>query len=410
MSDEIGTSATLSILFQHLLEGNVEPGNPSVFAPDHIMGHDITTPPAIKMLDRKGIPFLRAASKTVLYLDHFTPPKDLESAENCRMIDEFSDRFGIDEVVNWGEGICHVHMFEDDRVKQGDLVIGADSHITTGGANGALCTPIGSTDLAVAMASGEFWLEIPEPFGVVLEGIPDVWAEAKDIALRMVSWLGSGGGTGRSLEIEGEILEWLPVDGKKTISNMASETSCMGSVITNDMAGQGPFESNWSWNSEHITIDDMGPQIAVPGSPDMVENVENVAGKAVDQVFIGSCTNGRLDDLRLLSEILKGKKIHPDVRMLVIPGSKEIYSQAERAGYIRMIINAGAVVAMPTCGPCAGGYLGVLPPGEVAVSTTNRNFRGRMGDPTSKVYLSGVSVAASSAITGVISHPEEVND
>ena len=409
MSDDLGASATLSILYQHLLDGDMEPRIPSVFAPDHIMGHDVTTPPAIKMLDKKGIPYLRAASKTVLYLDHFTPPKDLESAESCRMMKEFSDRFGISELVNWGVGICHVHLFEGERVKRGDLVVGADSHITTGGAMGALCTAIGSTDLAVAMASGEFWLEVPEPYGVVLQGIPDVWSEAKDIALRMVSELGSGGGTGKGLEIEGEILKWLPMDGRKTISNMSCETSCVGSIITNKLDGQGPLQNEWSWNTEHVDIDDMGPQIAVPGSPDRVENVENMSGKAVDQVFVGSCTNGRLDDFRLLSELIKGKKIHPDVRMLVIPGSKEIYSQAERAGYIRNIIDAGATVAMPTCGPCAGGFLGVLPPGEVAVSTTNRNFRGRMGDPTSKIYLSGIAVAASSAITGVISHPEEVN-
>lgn len=408
MDSMIGSSASLSILYQHLLDGKVEPGTPAVFAPDHIMGHDVTAPPAADMISRNGIPYLRAAGKTVMYLDHFTPPKDSMSAENCRVLKEFSGRYGIRELVDWGEGICHVHMFEGDLVNKGDLVIGADSHITTGGAKGAFCTAIGSTDLAVAMASGEFWLDVPNPFGIIFDGLPDVWCEGKDIGLRMVSWLGSGGGQKRGLEIDGEILQWLGEDGRKTICNLASEVSCTSSIMTNDMPGQGPSSPRWEWDTEHITIDDMGPQIAVPGSPDRVENIENVTGKAVDQVFVGSCTNGRLDDMRILSEVLKGRKVHPDVRLLVIPGSKSVYSAAERAGYLRNIIDADGIIAMPTCGPCAGGFLGVLPSGDVAVSTTNRNYRGRMGDPTSKIYLAGVAVAGASAVTGVITHPEEV--
>jgi 3-isopropylmalate/(R)-2-methylmalate dehydratase large subunit len=321
---------------------------------------------------------------------------------------EFHERFGIGEIVNWGEGICHVHMFEDGKVQPGQLVIGADSHITTGGALGAFCCAIGSTDLAVAMASGEFWLEVPEPLGIVFNGTPDVWCEGKDLALRMTGWVGAGGGRKKVLEIDGQILNWMGADGKFTITNMAAETSCTSALLTNDFRDKGPLSPDWDYETEEIDIDDMGPQIASPGSPSKTDNVEDVGGEVVDQVFVGSCTNGRLDDIRIVANILKGRKVHPDVRLLVIPGSRSVYSQADKVGYLKSIVDAGGIISMPTCGPCAGGFLGVLPDGEVTVSTSNRNFKGRMGEPTSKVYLSGAAVAAASAITGIISHPEEV--
>ena len=407
MNGEIGGSMGLWILSTHLIEGRITPGDFGVLFPDHIMGHDVTAPPALEMLDRSGVPLLRAARKTTLYLDHFTPPKDAESAEVCRSMIEFMGRYGGKSVVNWGEGICHVHMFEEGRVRPGDLVLGADSHITTGGAIGAYCIAVGSTDLAVAMASGEFWMQIPDPLGILLDGSPDVWCEGKDLALKMLSALGPVNASGRLLEIGGDILNFLGEDGRMTIANMASESSCSSAMIETG-TDYGPRSKEWHWDTEHIDCTDMGPQIALPGSPDTVDDVLNHLGKKVDQVFVGSCTNGRLDDLRVLSDILKGKKVHADVRLLVIPGSRHVYASAVKAGYIRTIIDAGGIVSMPTCGPCAGGFLGVLPAGEVAVSTTNRNFRGRMGDPTSKVYLSGVAVAGASAVTGVISHPEEV--
>jgi len=408
MPSDHGGSSGLAILDSHLIEGEIEPSSYGVFFPDHIMGHDITAPPAVEMLDSAGVPRMRAADKTRFYLDHFTPPKDRESAEICRALTEFSARHGIAHVVNWGEGICHVHMFERSRIARGELVIGADSHITTGGALGAFCTGIGSTDLAVAMASGEFWLQVPYPLGVVFEGTPDVWCEAKDLALRMVSWLGPSGGNGKVLEIGGEIVRWLSDDGRMTIANMASEASCVSAIMDNAEARSGPRSGSWDWETEYVDVDDMEPQIALPGSPDNVDNVSNQVGRKVDQVFVGSCTNGRLDDMMVLSDMLKGRKVHPDVRLLVIPGSREVYSLAVKAGYIKNILDAGGIISMPTCGPCAGGFLGVLPAGEVAVSTTNRNFRGRMGEPSSRVYLSGVAVAAASAIKGVIAHPEEV--
>jgi 3-isopropylmalate/(R)-2-methylmalate dehydratase large subunit len=407
MNGEIGGSMGLSILSSHLIEGSAVPGDFGVFYPDHIMGHDVTAPPALDMLDKAGIPYLRAAKKTTLYLDHFTPPKDAESAEVCRAMIEFMERYGAHRIVSWGEGICHVHMFEEGRVKAGELVIGADSHITTGGAIGAYCMACGSTDLAVVMASGEFWLQVPEPMGVVLDGIPDVWCEGKDLALKLLSHLGPSGGNGKLLEIGGRIVKWLGSDGRFTLANMASESSCATAIIEQGPES-GPRSKDWRWETEHIDMSDMGPQIALPGSPDLVDDVTNHLGKRIDQVFVGSCTNGRLDDLRALSEILRGRKVHADVRLLVIPGSRHVYAAAVRSGYVKNIIDAGGIVSMPTCGPCAGGFLGVLPAGEVALSTTNRNFRGRMGDQTSKVYLSGVAVAGASAVTGVISHPSEV--
>lgn len=408
MEDEILGSLGKRILRDHLVEGGIGIGDLSVFTPDHIMGHDVTSISAIDMINNRGLPYLRSSIRTHLYLDHFTPPKDVKSAEACRSIREFHSRYGIGELVEWGEGICHVHLFEENRVKKGDLVIGADSHTTTGGALGAFSMGIGSTDLAAAMVSGEFWLEVPKPLGIEFTGIPDVWCEAKDISLRMISWLGCGGARDRYLEMDGKILNWLPMDGKKTISNMAAETSATTALITNDTPEYGPLSPDWEWDSEQIEIEGMGPQVAIPGSPNDVDNVENVEGKAIDQVFVGSCTNGRLDDLRTLSRILKGKKVHPDVRLLVIPGSRWVYSSAEKAGYLKDIMDSGGIVSMPTCGPCAGGFLGVLPDGEVALSTSNRNFRGRMGEPTSKIYISGAAVAAATAIRGVISHPEEV--
>ncbi|MEA3558435.1 MAG: aconitase/3-isopropylmalate dehydratase large subunit family protein [Candidatus Thermoplasmatota archaeon] len=406
--DNVNPSLGLEILEDHLVEGSIDVGSYSIFSPDVIMGHDVTSPPAVEMLNEAGFPFLRASDRTRLYLDHFTPPKDRKSAEACRLLREFSGRYGVNELVDWGEGICHVHLFENGRVIPKQLVIGADSHITTGGALGALCIGIGSTDLAVAMASGEFWLEVPEPLGISLEGTPDVWCEGKDIALRMISWLGPGGARGRIMEIDGEILRWLGDDGRYTISNLAAETSCTSSIITTEFPESGPLSPDWSFPTETIELDEMGPQVAVPDSPNNVEPVENVNGKIIDQVFIGSCTNGRLDDIRLTAKILKGQKVHEDVRLLVIPGSRGVYSAADRAGYLKTIIDAGGVISMPTCGPCAGGFLGVLPDGEHALATTNRNFKGRMGETSSKVYLSGVAVAAASAIMGMISHPEEV--
>jgi 3-isopropylmalate/(R)-2-methylmalate dehydratase large subunit len=408
LPDDIDSSLGLKILKDHRIEGDILPGSFSVFSPDIIMGHDVTTPPALEMISEAGLPFLRAADRTRFYLDHFTPPKDKSSAEACRAMKEFNDRYGIGDLVNWGEGICHVHLFEEGRVHPGQLVIGADSHITTGGAIGALCCGIGSTDLAVAMASGEFWLEVPKPQGIVFNGTPDVWCEGKDLALRMVGWLGSGGGKGKVLEIDGQILNWMSEDGKFTICNMAAETSCVSALMTNDFRDKGPLSPDWDYEVEEIEIEDMGPQIATPGSPSLTDNVEDVGGNVVDQVFVGSCTNGRLDDIRIVANMLRGKKVHPDVRLLVIPGSRAVYSAADTAGYLKSIINAGGVISMPTCGPCAGGFLGVLPDGEVALSTSNRNFKGRMGEPSSKIFLSGAAVAAASSITGVISHPEEV--
>jgi 3-isopropylmalate/(R)-2-methylmalate dehydratase large subunit len=408
LSDDIDPSLGLGILENHRIEGDIIPGAFTVFSPDIIMGHDVTSPPAMELINEAGIPFLRAANRTRFYLDHFTPPKDKKSAEACRAMKEFHERYGISETVNWGEGICHIHLFEEGRVQPGQLVIGADSHITTGGAIGAFCCAIGSTDLAVAMASGEFWLEVPKPLGIIFEGTPDVWCEGKDLALRMTGWLGPGGGRNKVLEIDGQILNWMGDDGRFTITNMAAETSCTSALMTNDFRDKGPLSPDWDFEVEEIDIDDMGPQIASPGSPSKTDNVEDIGGKVVDQVFVGSCTNGRLDDIRIVANILKGKKVHPDVRLLVIPGSRSVYSHADKVGYLKSIVDAGGIISMPTCGPCAGGFLGVLPDGEVAVSTSNRNFKGRMGEPTSKIYLSGAAVAAASAVTGVISHPEEV--
>ncbi|MGA1866124.1 MAG: aconitase/3-isopropylmalate dehydratase large subunit family protein [Thermoplasmatota archaeon] len=408
MSEYKGASLGLNILKAHLVEGDVTPGSFSVFSPDLIMGHDVTAPPAVKRINEAGLPFLKGAGHTALYLDHFTPPKDEKSAETCRSLKEFRDRYGIVNLIDWGEGICHVHLFEEGKILPGQLVVGADSHITTGGALGALCCAMGSTDLAVAMASNELWLEVPTPMGIVFEGTPDVWCEGKDLALRMVGWLGCGGGNGKVLEIDGQILRWIGEDGRFTITNMAAETACTSAIMTLDFPDKGPLSPDWEYGVEEIDIEDMGPQISVPGAPSNVENVEDVSGRVVDQIFIGSCTNGRLEDMRVLAQTLKGRKVHPDVRLLVIPGSRHVYSAADRAGYLKSIIDAGGIISMPTCGPCAGGFLGVLPAGEVTVATSNRNYFGRMGEPTSKIYLSGVAVAAASAITGVISHPEEV--
>jgi len=408
LPDDIDSSLALKILKDHRVEGDVIPGSFSVFSPDLIMGHDVTAPPAVNRINEAGLPFLRGAGRTALYLDHFTPPKDKQSAEACRALTEFHDRYGIKQLVNWGEGICHVHLFEGNKILPEQLVIGADSHITTGGAIGALCMGIGSTDLAVAMASNEFWIEVPRPLGIVFDGTPDVWCEGKDLALRMVGWLGSGGGRGRVLEIDGQILNWMGDDGKFTITNMAAETSCTSAIMTNHFPDRGPLSPDWEYDVEEIGIEDMGPQISTPGCPSNVENVEDVSGRLIDQVFVGSCTNGRLEDIRIVAQTLKGRKVHPDVRLLVIPGSRGVYASADRAGYLKTIIDAGGVISMPTCGPCAGGFLGVLPDGEVTIATSNRNYKGRMGEPTSKIYLAGAAVAAASAVTGVITHPEEV--
>jgi 3-isopropylmalate/(R)-2-methylmalate dehydratase large subunit len=404
-------------------EREVWPGELVEVRVDVVLANDITAPIAISEFDRLGADRVFDRDRIVLVADHFVPNKDIKSAEQCRTMREFARAQGLSNYYDVGRmGIEHVLLPEQGLVVSGDVVVGADSHTCTYGALGAFATGMGSTDIAVAMATGETWMKVPETIRIVYHGQLRPWVGGKDLILFTIGKLGVSGARYKAMEFAGETIGGLPMAGRLTMANMAIEAGAKVGLFAPDEETRSYLDSRakrpckyyepdpGAGYAEVVEIDasKVELQVSLPYSPDNTRAVDDVGHVPIDQAVIGSCTNGRLDDLRVAAEVLRGRRVHPDVRCIVIPGSQTVYLDALREGLVEVFVEAGAVVSTPTCGPCLGGYMGVLAAGERAVSTTNRNFRGRMGHEESEVYLSGPAVAASSAVVGRIAGPEEV--
>ncbi|MDK2822736.1 MAG: 3-isopropylmalate/(R)-2-methylmalate dehydratase large subunit [Clostridia bacterium] len=391
---------------------------------DVVLSNDITGPVAINEFNKLGAKKVFDKSKVVMIPDHFSPAKDIKSAEQCKAIRDFAREQELTHYYEVGQmGIEHCLLPELGIVAPGDLVIGADSHTCTYGALGAFATGVGSTDVAAAMATGEVWLRVPETIKVVLKGKPtQPWVVGKDVILALIGKIGVDGARYQALEFVGEGLEHLSMDSRFSMANMAIEAGAKNGIMAFDEKTRDyvkgrvnkPFVFYHSDPDAHyaneieMDLSQLKPQVAFPHLPSNTRNIDQVGTVLIDQVVIGSCTNGRLEDMRIAAQVLKGKKVHPYLRLIVIPGTQAIYQQCINEGIVDIIIEAGGVFSTPTCGPCLGGYMGILAKGEKALATTNRNFVGRMGDPESEVYLSNPAVAAASAIKGKICSPEEV--
>lgn len=418
----MGQTITEKIIAKHA-GCSVKPGQIVTAPVDLVLANDITAPLAIEELEKNGIDEVFDKEKIVLVPDHFAPNKDIESAEQCKKVRDFARKKEIKNYFEIGEmGIEHALIPEKGLAKPGDLIIGADSHTCTYGALGAFSTGMGSTDIAAAMALGKTWLKVPPAIKVVFLGKLQNHISGKDLILKLIGEIGVDGARYKSLEFSGEAINALSMDSRFTICNMAIEAGAKNGIIAPDEKTKdylkeagineySPLKSDEdAYYEEVIKIDcrELKSQVAAPFSPANVGNVEEFKDINIDQVVIGSCTNGRMEDLEIAANIIKGRKKAENVRLIIIPATQNIYRQAIARGWIEAFIEAGAVVSTPTCGPCLGGHMGILAKGERAISTTNRNFKGRMGHPQSEVYLSGPAVAAASAITGNITGPGEV--
>ena len=414
---------TEKILAAHAGKESVSPGEIIQVEVDLALANDITAPLAIRVFKEMGAKEVFDREKVVLVPDHFVPNKDISSAQQSAIMREFAKSHSITNYFEQGRaGIEHVIIPEKGLAVPGDLIIGADSHTCTYGALGAFSAGVGSTDLGVIMATGETWLKVPECIKVVYEGERQPWVEGKDLILYTIGQLGVEGATYRTLEFTGSAIEKLSMEQRLTMANMSVEAGAKNGIFAADDTvrfflenrtdrGGVTYESDPDARYEKtlfINVSEIAPQVAAPHSPDNVKPVSEFKDVPIDQAFIGSCTNGRLEDLRTSAEILKGRSVAEGVRLIVIPGSPHIYREALREGIIESLVDAGAVIGPPCCGPCLGGHMGILAEGERAVSTTNRNFVGRMGHPKSEVYLSNPAVAAASAILGRIASPEEI--
>jgi 3-isopropylmalate/(R)-2-methylmalate dehydratase large subunit len=416
------------IIGAHVIEGGsesgeVRPGQLVEVSADIVLANDITAPIALHEFDKLGVDRVFDPGKIVLVADHFAPNKDIKSAEQCAQMRRFARAQGVTHHYDVGQmGIEHVLLPEQGLVVPGDLVVGADSHTCTYGALGAFATGMGSTDIAVAMATGSIWMRVPETLKVVFEGELQPWVGGKDLILKTIGEIGVSGALYKAIEFSGPTVSALSMDGRLTMSNMAIEAGGKAGLFAVDevtlayVEGRAKrpyavYQSDDDAEYARVVEIDVGalePQVAFPHLPENVRPVGEAGEVKIDQAVIGSCTNGRLEDLQVAAELLRGRKVHPDVRCIVLPGSQQVYLDALREGLVEAFIEAGAAVSTPTCGPCLGGHMGVLAAGEKAVSTTNRNFRGRMGHPDSEVYLAGPAVAAASAVAGRIVPPQEV--
>jgi len=392
-------------------------------AVDLVLANDITAPIAIREFAALGVAGVFDPESIVLVADHFTPNKDIASAEQASLMRAFAKRHAIRHHYDVGRvGIEHVLLHELGLVVPGEVIVGADSHTCTAGALGAFATGMGSTDIGVAMATGAAWMRVPESIRVELRGAPGEWVGGKDLILETIRRLGVSGATYAALEFGGSALDALSMADRFTIANMAIEAGGKAGLLPADETALAYLDGRTNRAVERIAADEgatytrtltinvaaIEPVVALPHLPENVCPVGEVKSTRIDQAVIGSCTNGRIEDLRIAAEILRGRRVHPDVRCIVIPGSPSVQLAAVREGLVETFLDAGAAVSTPTCGPCLGGHMGVLGAGERAVSTTNRNFRGRMGSLDSEVVLAGPAVAAASAIAGRLAHPAEV--
>jgi 3-isopropylmalate/(R)-2-methylmalate dehydratase large subunit len=419
----MGMTMTQKILAAHAGLEKVVPGQLIKAKLDLVLGNDVTTPVAVNEFKKIGADQVFDKNKIAIVPDHFTPNKDIKSAEQCKYIREFARN---KEIVNYFEigqmGIEHALIPEKGLVVPGDVVIGADSHTCTYGALGAFSTGVGSTDMAAGMATGEAWFKVPEAIKFELKGKLNKWVSGKDIILHIIGMIGVDGALYKSMEFSGEGLSALSMDDRFSMANMAIEAGAKNGIFEVD-------EKTLEYVKEHstkeykvykadddaeylavyeINLSEIQPTVAFPHLPENTRTIDEVGDVVIDQVVIGSCTNGRIEDMRVAANILKGKKVNPNVRTIVFPATQKIYLQAMEEGLLKIFVEAGAVVSTPTCGPCLGGHMGILAKGEKAVATTNRNFVGRMGHPESEVYLASPAVAAASAVAGKIVSPEEV--
>ncbi len=414
---------TEKILAVHAGREKVEPGELITAMVDIALANDITAPIAIKKFRESGAKKVFNKDSVVLVPDHFAPNKDIESAEQCKMLRDFAREQDLTHYFEIGEmGVEHALLPEQGIVVPGDVVIGADSHTCTYGGLGAFSTGMGSTDLAAAFITGETWLKVPESMKFVYKGKLNKWVGGKDLILYTIGDVGVDGALYRAMEFTGEVIESLPIEQRLTMANMAIEAGGKNGIIAPDeitekfvkgRAKRKPLLYHSDPDAHYCDVREydcskLSPQVAFPHLPENVHDVSEASEITIDQVVIGSCTNGRLSDLREAAMVIRGKKVAPYLRMIVIPATQRIYQDALKEGLLDTFIEAGAAVSTPTCGPCLGGHMGVLAKGERAVATTNRNFVGRMGHPESEVYLSNPAVAAASAVTGRITHPEEV--
>lgn len=390
---------------------------------DLVLGNDITSPVAIHEMDKMDVDGVFHKDKIALVLDHFVPNKDIKSAEHCKCVREFACKHEITNYFDVGEmGIEHALLPEKGLTVAGDVIIGADSHTCTYGALGAFSTGVGSTDMAAGMATGKAWFKVPSAIKVNIIGKPQKWVSGKDVILHLIGLIGVDGALYKSLEFVGEGIKNLNMDDRFTIANMAIEAGAKNGIFPIDEIAEEymkehskrPYkvyeaDEDAQYDEEYtIDLSTLKSTVSFPHLPENTHTIDEVGDIKIDQVVIGSCTNGRLEDLKTAAEILKGKKVAKGLRVIVIPATQQIYLDAMEAGYIRTFIEAGAVVSTPTCGPCLGGYMGILAAGERCVSTTNRNFVGRMGHVDSEIYLASPAVAAASALTGKISGPNDL--
>ncbi len=419
----MGMTMTQKILAAHAGMNQVHAGQLIEVNLDLVLGNDVTAPVAIKEMEKLNTNKVFDKEKIALVPDHFTPNKDIKSAENCKCMREFAMDHDITNYFEIGEmGIEHALLPEKGLVVAGDVVIGADSHTCTYGALGAFSTGVGSTDMAAGMATGQGWFKVPSALRFVLTGKPGAWVSGKDVILHIIGMIGVDGARYQSMEFVGDGVRNLTMDDRFTIANMAIEAGAKNGIFPVD-------DRTIQYMKEHSTkpytiyeadedaeydetyeidLSKIKPTVAFPHLPENTHTIDKVGDIRIDQVVIGSCTNGRIDDLRIAAKVLEGRKVAKGMRVIVFPATQKIYLQALEEGLITTFIKAGAVVSTPTCGPCLGGHMGVLAAGERAVTTTNRNFVGRMGHTSSEVYLASPAVAAASAVTGKISGPEEL--
>ena len=415
---------TEKILAEHAGKREVEPGQLITVKVDLVLANDITAPIAIREMRAIGAERLFDPAKVVFVADHFVPSKDIKSAEQCRAMRDFAREYHLPNYFEVGDsGVEHALLPEKGLVLPGDLVIGADSHTCTYGALGAFATGVGSTDIAAAMVTGETWFRVPQSMKITYRGKRRPWVDGKDLILHTIGQIGVDGALYQSLEFAGEAIANLSMESRLTMANMAVEAGAKNGIIAPDKITKGYvqsraeraykfFESDGEAKYSRvldIDVTRIEPQVAFPHLPSNVKPVSAAGNIPIDQAIIGSCTNGRLEYLRTAARVLKGRKRAPFVRLIIIPATQEIYRQAMKEGLFEVFLDANAVVSTPTCGPCLGGYMGILAEGERAVTTTNRNFVGRMGHRDSEVYLANAAVAAASAVLGRIGSPDELS-
>ena len=419
----MGVTMTQKILAAHAGLPVVRAGHLIEADLDLVLGNDITTPVAINEMKKMDNPSVFHKDKIALVMDHFIPNKDIKSAQNCKCCREFAARHGITNYFDVGEmGIEHALLPEKGLTVPGDAIIGADSHTCTYGALGAFSTGVGSTDMAAGMATGKAWFKVPSAIRFVLTGKPHGWVCGKDIILHIIGLIGVDGALYKSMEFCGDGVSYLSMDDRFTICNMAIEAGGKNGIFPVDQTTMRYLEAHATrrftvykadedaeYDAEYtIDLSKLKPTVSFPHLPENTRTIDEVGEIRIDQSVIGSCTNGRIGDMRAAAAVMKGRKVAKGVRCIVIPATQAIYLQAMREGLLETFIEAGAVVSTPTCGPCLGGYMGILAEGERCISTTNRNFVGRMGHVDSEIYLASPAVAAASAVTGKISSPAEL--